>query len=361
MQIDFHHHAIFYILRRAGFKPRDAQVVASACQYVDDNNVDEPNHIETAHHPTDYENLSKKDQQEVWVPFHFIPGGFGDTLSQQLICVMDSPIANEVVSENLTNCRRDFSAGDDESDTYLMQFGIALHAYMDTFSHYGFSGISSKYNRVHAGSMQAAPIGDESVIGLLDKFKSKYGKESGHLTGWRKHWELLKSSFAGEVAEMLSGALGHGAVLTFPDKPWLHWTFEWEENLDNKDMRRFKFSNRSNPDTYLTAIKALWDKAREAHSIFYGKAVGANGPERKKMNLMVNYRGTKQTRMEHWESAALRDNIVIPPYIKGRFTQDTDDYKSEIYDDLELFHSAAKRYQCLILDDVLPKHGIDLR
>ena len=91
MQIDFHYYATYVMARSAGLNLESATRIATAAQFVDDNAS--PHDIEfddgsslnveaTAHHVADIANLNVKDQREVWVPFHFLPGNVGDSFTE---------------------------------------------------------------------------------------------------------------------------------------------------------------------------------------------------------------------------------------------------------------------------------------
>ncbi|WP_138955025.1 DUF6765 family protein [Vibrio rotiferianus] len=51
------------------------------------------------------------------------------------------------------------------------------------------------------------------------------------------------------LAEEPSGALGHGGVATFPDRPYLKWRFEYYNGQDS--------GWRDNPATYLEYCQNL--------------------------------------------------------------------------------------------------------
>ena len=151
MQIDMHYHAILCLAYAAGFDLDSARQIATASQFVDDNNSDGRSEITfrdgsglylnaTAHHPSAViQNLDDEEQRTVWVPFHFIPGNEGNTYMERLIATKDSAISQKVMH---------FAISQFEKPYALQQLGIASHCYADTFSHYGFSGLSSPLNRV---------------------------------------------------------------------------------------------------------------------------------------------------------------------------------------------------------------------
>jgi len=97
MQLDMHYYGTYALARAAGITSAAAQTIATCAQFVDDNvakttlkfdNGARVDAVPTAHHPLKHENLHRKDQRQVWVPFHFSPGGIGDTYTERLKCRM---------------------------------------------------------------------------------------------------------------------------------------------------------------------------------------------------------------------------------------------------------------------------------
>ncbi|PQP33756.1 hypothetical protein C6A37_11295, partial [Desulfobacteraceae bacterium SEEP-SAG9] len=100
----------------------------------------------TAHHVSNIiTNRDPEDQRQVWVPFHFLPGNEGNSFSERLLCGEDSKIARDMVSHHLNYAKHDVGV-------YLI--GIATHVYADTFSHFGFSGVGSRRNKVDNRSFE---------------------------------------------------------------------------------------------------------------------------------------------------------------------------------------------------------------
>jgi len=147
MQEDMHYYATLAIALSAGINKDDAEIIAYSSQYVDDSTeANSEQHedggllygIATAHHSISciaHRFIEKEEQRRVWVPFHFVPGGEGSNFEEKLICKKDSKIAQEMFNNHI-NVAVDKEFG-------LELIGIAAHAFMDSFSHYGFSGISS--------------------------------------------------------------------------------------------------------------------------------------------------------------------------------------------------------------------------
>lgn len=176
MQIDMHFYGTYALARASGIPPRDAKAIAYAAQYVDDStSQDSERHddggllygIATAHH--DWQCVINRkvhpdEQRRVWVPFHFIPGGAGDSFEERLLCIKDSPIAQKMIEHHI-------GVASNGSPFGLHLLGIAAHVYMDTFSHYGFSGVGSKYNSVKEETIKTIGVKDKNMEEyLINKF-----------------------------------------------------------------------------------------------------------------------------------------------------------------------------------------------
>ena len=194
MQTDMHYYGTYAMARAAGLNAGVCATIATAAEYVDDSDyvwleLNDRFFLEahaTAHHPVDSENLKEVDQRRVWVPFHFLPGNEGDTFEERLICRKDSALAQEMVEHHLEAQKANLS---------LELMGITAHVYADTFSHYGFSGISSDLNQVDAGSIELHVV-DQSI---RDQIASKFG-------------EFVDKYVKGRAADVVG--LGHGSVAT---------------------------------------------------------------------------------------------------------------------------------------------------
>jgi hypothetical protein len=154
-----------------------AHRIATAAEFVDDSTETEvivhPDGARfrgesTAHHPSDLKPINDLDDQpQVWVPFHFLPGAEGATQSQRLVCRKNSRLAQDMVAHHLEWADRTFA---------VELFGIAAHVYADTFAHYGFSGISSRLNRVDGGAIKL--INGDPNSGYVDRFFAKFGSKA---------------------------------------------------------------------------------------------------------------------------------------------------------------------------------------
>ena len=152
MQSDMHFYGTCVLSRAAGIPREDAHTIAYASQFVDDSTEKSSEArqdggllvgIATAHHEVQCvrNRVMKRDEQRrVWIPFLLLAGrqrrdaGGRETLEERLPCVKDSKIAREMIERHVEVALRCPFFG-------MELLGIAAHVYMDTFSHYGFSGV----------------------------------------------------------------------------------------------------------------------------------------------------------------------------------------------------------------------------
>ncbi len=363
MQIDIHYYATYVIARVAGIKAEHAQIIASAAQYVDDGvtkelrkefeNGAQISPIITAHHGDSAKNLDRHDQRYVWIPFHFLPGDIGDELEERLICVKDSTIALEMV-HNALRCHWMHN-----SDFLI---GITAHVYADTFAHTGFSGISSSLNKVKYSSLQLNMNDRQEQERVENKTKAFIENTGNFLV---RCFRAIGST----LIEAASGALGHGAVYTLPDKPFLNWAFSYEESRNP----RLDFSVRDNQTLFLEALEALFDMFREYVELKPEIKDNTIDLEfwqiREQLRDCLKVEGDKETRSEYWKTI-FRDHKfcrcsehVIPEYLGHTWEEELRNIdQSEIIKrdtlDIHKFYSAAYYHRSYILNQLLPNHDI---
>lgn len=269
MQKDMHYYGTYAMARATGLKPEVCQTIATAAEFVDDNGAEEEisfgdggrlHLIPTAHHfkPVTNDmtgflsNLDKQDQRLVWLPFHFLPGNEGNSVSERLLCRKDSVVAREMVEHNLFVTKEHAALGQ-----YLM--GITAHVYADTFSHYGFSGVSSRWNRVRYDSIEFLNLESDFIKAHIHRKTERFQDEHmphTFLENFRRDVIDMKEEVQSWAAEAASGALGHGAALTHPDRPYLEWQFDYEY----PDTR--SSGVRDNPVTFLDGCQKLHNMFR---------------------------------------------------------------------------------------------------
>ncbi len=203
MQIDFHHGVTYVTSRLAGFTHAEATIVAGASQYVDDavssgtiwfKNGAMYARISSAHKMLDYRNFEALADHLVWLPFHFLPGNGGfragqsppGSFVQKLVCLPNSPVAQDLVRSVIRERHRRYA---------LHRLGVTMHTYADTWAHQGFVGVPHEIN--HATDLTGP--GGEPDHSLKDR---------------------LENFFVNKALP-----LGHGAVLSNPDKPFHVWGY----------------------------------------------------------------------------------------------------------------------------------------
>lgn len=364
MQEDMHYYGTYALARAAGLKVQHAKVIAYAAQYVDDSTANDSETHEdggmfettaTAH--TNVQALKNAvadhvEQRKVWVPFHFFPGGEGSTLSEKLKCVKDSKLAQEMVENHI----RHSVAVKDEHSLELM--GIMAHVYADTFSHYGFSGVSSRENKVD---------GESFVLDVKDEKVEAYimGKFTGFITKYSPKFMVENfRTFASKGASSATGALGHGAVGTYPDRPFLRWKFTYRKN--NKDS-----GWRNNHDTFLEGCEKI-HKAFSEYATKSERSVNAVdfSEIKEKISEILGLEANKEGRIDAWKEAInsgvlfkKSDNEALhySPYFWEQQKENFEDCQSShemIGTNVYQFHQAAIYHRNYTLKQLLPKHNI---
>jgi hypothetical protein len=235
--------------------------------------------------------------------------------------------------------------------------GITAHVYADTFAHYGFSGISSRRNMIDGQSFDFPDINPrmkKHIDARAGQFRENYPREEGLLAN-------VKSWFA----ETLSGALGHGAAVTFPDRPYLVWKFDYEHPKKSSPLR-------NNPATFLKGAHALYD--------FFGKVAKADpalaaGKQMKftaiqpTVKAIIEKPGKKRERIQAWQSAAKQGALFasrgpIPSYSpddwlnqrsKLKRSKNSADARDKA---IFKFYQAASAYRQHLLRQVLPHYKL---
>lgn len=227
--------------------------------------------------------------------------------------------------------------------------GIAAHVYADTFAHYGFSGISSKVNY----------IDDETF-----EFDSEMPRDSmNYIMG---KWTAFKAKLEADAAESLSKGLGHGAAHTYPDRPYLKWSFKYEDGRES--------GMRSNPDTFLEACEKLhnfFSEFGKARPEFQQRAPTPFSDMKAKVIEVLGETKQKDGRIQAWKDAIasgdLFDGEQVPEYNEKEWLdaleniEQYDDAEQAIGLDVFRFLQAAAVHRTFVLRELLPEHGLLVR
>ncbi|GAB6172335.1 hypothetical protein JCM15765_18130 [Paradesulfitobacterium aromaticivorans] len=251
MKRDAHYYAILALCRACGFNKVSAHVIAYASQFVDDAKINLMffNHskinieydivenrpaffnMATCHSYFRIKTFNYEAMVNNTSAFHFVPGCKGENFTKKLRCKEESPVILDILN--------DVFLVDD-----LIKLGIVLHAYADTFSHQGFSGILSKVNDIKYCEAKT-----EARLGLIDRIMYVLRQFSQD-----KYEELF---------DRIMPAYGHGQAMEFPDIPYLMWSYEYDYSdefngsytmveIDNKDRFKRAFNSiKKHLDVYL--------------------------------------------------------------------------------------------------------------
>lgn len=353
MQIDGHHTLTYVVARYAGVDHDTAEKVAYSAQYVDEATNDSQVHFDngamydrivSAHKMLDYRNTQKLDNSLVWIPFHFLPGNAGlpsndnpkGSFINRLICKPDSQVSRDMLKMVAQHWQRPYA-------TQMM--GIAMHVYADTFAHQGFVGVIHEVNRVDEL--------DSTSSSLLQKVTDKlvsYG-----------------------VSE--SSPLGHGAALSFPDRPYTSW--KYTNGLG-------EVIKRNNKEIFLQAADAMckamqcWVKKDSTMNI--DNQPGLTQKQRSLIEhaLITITDDSGEIRHKEWLKWLKEDKFNLGSVdlnfeidgeaswkhkARGEGRKVNGDLKypyseSFLTSDWKYFHDALKTYRLEVIRDVLPSYGI---
>jgi hypothetical protein len=152
MDLEYHYWFTGLIAHKAGFTDNEAQTIAYASQYVDDN--DKVIEVKTKGSKSVYKNQisqtmnilkPKHDLLKIYPFFHFIPGEptayearRRDGKIHLLNTTPNGPYAQEILDSA-------FKASD---DIRLYRIGIATHAFVDSWAHQNFVGCFDSFNDI---------------------------------------------------------------------------------------------------------------------------------------------------------------------------------------------------------------------
>ena len=165
MDIEFHYYMTYLIAVRAGMPAADAQSLAYASQYVDDNDmileVDKGKASAYRNYISQTMNILKPKKKlfRIYPLFHFIPG---DPKSKTAFR-KDGKMHWLNTTPNSKNANLLFDAAIRSGDLYRV--GIACHCYADTWAHQNFTGYYDGFNAMEGPLGQITPnIGHADAV-----------------------------------------------------------------------------------------------------------------------------------------------------------------------------------------------------
>jgi hypothetical protein len=152
MDTEFHYYMTGIIAKAAGFNEDEAKTIATASEYVDENDVvltikDRATEEEYGNYISQTMNILKPKQKlmRIYPVFHFVPGGPMDQRAAR--CDGKMHLLNTTPDSKLANKWFDL-AFKASNQTRLYRIGIATHAYADTWAHQNFVGWYDFFNDI---------------------------------------------------------------------------------------------------------------------------------------------------------------------------------------------------------------------
>ncbi|KPA08936.1 signal peptide protein [Candidatus Magnetomorum sp. HK-1] len=352
MQIDIHFYGTYCLARAAGITAETAHTIATASQFVNDATSIKSVLIENQRcfRPvrTSFKGLPQpyheRDAWRCWIPFHFLPGNTPEvgSFEEKIMCQKNSLIAQKVAL---------FALDEQHHDIRPYIIGITAHAYADTFSHYGFSGLPHKHNSIQADSIILDKNHQDTIADYLtarsDNFKDKYASNETHLP------------------------IGHAQAATYPDRPYLKWRLKYVY----KGLRAEGLVWRDNTADYMEACECLFYFFLE-YAKKYSDACDPKGPKKwadisPVIRFILGVEGPCDLRIPVWKrnlSAGVFGDLTPVDqqlqYDSRRWQLNRAIWESEEtgepidHSNAYLFFKAARCYRRFILEELLVETGL---
>jgi len=276
MDTEFHYYMTGIIAKAAGFSDDEAKTIATASEYVDENDVcltieDRPGGESYENYISQTMNILKPKRKlmRIYPVFHFVPGKPMDERAYR--CDGKMHLLNTTPDNEIANKMIDLSFKASE-DTRLYRIGIATHAYADTWAHQNFVGWYDFFNDIaldvkpdigHANAehhpdwpahrwedARLVKDGIDNTERFLDAAKKIYGKYQNYNKQMNRKantgWKTLNSQLIYAMGESFSGSHNYGRedrINRYRElAPWLgdFDESEWFKDAIDIDVRGLK-------------------------------------------------------------------------------------------------------------------------
>jgi hypothetical protein len=240
MDTEFHYYMTGIIAKAAGFSDDEAKTIATASEYVDENDVclkieDKSGGVAYENYISQTMNIlkPKRTLMRIYPVFHFVPGEPMDERASRHDGKMH--LLNTTPDNEIANKMLDLSFKASE-DTRLFRIGIATHAYADTWAHQNFVGWYDFFNDInldvkpdigHANAehhpdwpahrwVDARLVNDgiDNTDRFLDAAEKIYGKYQNYNKQMNRKantgWKTLNSQLINAMGESFSGSYNYG-------------------------------------------------------------------------------------------------------------------------------------------------------
>ena len=328
MKRDAHYYAVLAFCRACGFKKDSAEVIAYTSQFVDDakinlmylnNSSDIIEHDIIDNKPAfinmstcqSYFRINTFNYEAMvnnTIAFHFVPGCQGENFTKKLRCKEEAPIILDILNDVFL-------------EDNLITLGIVLHAYADSYTHQGFSGMLSKVNDITNCEAK-----NKESLGFLYKILNFFEQFS------RDKYEKLFHS--------LMPAYGHGQALEFPDIPYMAWSYEYDYSDEfNGSYKRVEIDNKERFKRAFNSIRKHFENYLIKHDQYFDRNLKFNNFEILMDTLLAeDFRDNE--REKNWKRLLIE---------QGLFNKDELD--SIIYDDNKWLKEAFSNFDRKVFDN----------
>ena len=162
-----------------------------------------------------------------------------------------------------------------------------------------------------------------------------------------------------------------GRRFTYPDRPYMHWQFEYE---DQAGVERDGLQDRNNPETFLEGAESLhgmFRKVREFRDVEGADNGREWGQIADLVKEIIERPGRKGERVGYWQEAAGSGDLYegpgepIPNYEDHDWNEQRENLAEELANSSTVFqrpvfqfHQAAAAHRVYVLRDLLPGYGL---
>ena len=286
MDRDFHFFGTFAAAAWAGFTERQAMVVASAAQFVDDC-TEAVTHkstpfrwwprqmrvhggaghlftpiITSVANMKSWAGTSNGDEtRQIWMPFHFLPGNASSDLDPvvvrenpdgealDLLCRPRSASARDLVEFAVARYG-ELSVVDEE--LALMLVGICMHVFADTFAHQDFAGTaSSKLNATRNGVWENTGSFTNKGVWKGRRWEPDEGSKKPIAWPWAVQLATQDPLTAYSTVPMDTTSVGHGQMGHLPDVSSI--AFDYDPRWSGESVA----IDRNNPEAFLACFMEM--------------------------------------------------------------------------------------------------------
>lgn len=352
MKKDCHFYALLAFCRACGFKKESAFTIAYASQFVDDATI---NYISIKEKPEDIEcdsidnipcffNMATAhsyDRPKTYnysaminntVAFHFVPGCKGDSFVKKLRCKENSIIIREILDKAI-------------KEDNLVKFGIILHAYADTFSHQGFSGIPSKVN----------DLVDVDVNEAWLDLKNPIKKIINHGFLWIKkqydNFKLIETLLKTFNLGTFLPPYGHGQALDYPDYPEIIWSYRYDASTSFSEnlISTKKINNKERFKNCFEKIITFLKDFLERHPQHKDNSIRYN--DTKELFKTLTSDVSTKKRIKLWEKQIVSKNLFSE---KDNITYDNKSWLKEAFENYDKKIFNQRKIENAILTKTFP-------